>query len=592
MGAGRNIAHRPAWPSVALTALVALSGCGLTAVEDARDAATARPAVPDPGYVTVRRVDRPYVGLKPVEEDRRGTLPERFLGDDAVTLPLADARDEAVIATRIEAATGLAVRFVGAARADAPTAFAAPDGLSPNGGIWTGPLDRLLDSWTEAAGHDWRYDAETGRIEIVRTLTAVFRVNALAGAERHGPSRCPSETGARWPCVSRRTARSSRHRKTATGSAGAGGGRAAICMSRWTGYRRRARIPGAPWRRGSRGSSGLTRTVSPPTARRSERTMKTPVRRLGPLVVLLPAVLATVSVAAIEPETLPQPLTELAETVAEAAESAGRETGRPQDAPVGHAGVSGIAGAEAGPPRSRLLRVLSEAPAPTPSQGPLAAVTVDPAAGASGDPDDRVVFGCPRALLTALLAGAVETGDAVSALAIERETLALCRERQEIVTGIVTLSNTLDAGFCTDALEEALARHGKPEIFNTDQGSQFTSFAFTGRLQAPGIRISMDGRGRCMDNIFIERLWRSLKYEAIYLHEIADGYAARRLIRDWVRFYNLERPHLALDGRTPAEAYRGEPPVDMMDKPLRALPTSPQAQQQQQEDRMKGILAA
>ena len=154
------------------------------------------------------------------------------------------------------------------------------------------------------------------------------------------------------------------------------------------------------------------------------------------------------------------------------------------------------------------------------------------------------------------------------------------------------LSNTLDASFCTDALEEALARHGTPEIFNTDQGSQFTSFAFTGRLQAPGIRISMDGRGRCMDNIFIERLWRSLKYEAVYLHEIADGYAARRLIRDWVRFYNLERPHLALDGRTPAEAYRDETPVDMMDKPLRALPTSPQAQQQQQEDRFKGILAA
>ena len=125
-----------------------------------------------------------------------------------------------------------------------------------------------------------------------------------------------------------------------------------------------------------------------------------------------------------------------------------------------------------------------------------------------------------------------------------------------------------------------------------DQGSQFTGFAFTGRLREAGIRISMDGRGRCMDNIFIERLWRSLKYEAIYLHEIADGFSARRLIRDWVRSYNLERPHLALDGRTPAEAYRGEPPVDMMDKPLRALPTSPQAQQQQQEDRMNGILAA
>ena len=154
------------------------------------------------------------------------------------------------------------------------------------------------------------------------------------------------------------------------------------------------------------------------------------------------------------------------------------------------------------------------------------------------------------------------------------------------------LSNTLDAGFCTDALDEALVRHGTPEIFNTDQGSQFTSFAFTGRLQAADIRISMDGRGRCMDNIFIERLWRSLKYEAIYLHEIADGLQARRLIRDWIGFYNTERPHSALGGATPAEAYRGEAPVDMMDKPLRALPTSPQAQQQQQEERSKGILAA
>ena len=154
------------------------------------------------------------------------------------------------------------------------------------------------------------------------------------------------------------------------------------------------------------------------------------------------------------------------------------------------------------------------------------------------------------------------------------------------------LSNTLDAGFCTDALDEALARHGAPEIFNTDQGSQFTSFVFTGRLQAAGIRISMDGRGRYMDNIFIERLWRSLKYEAIYLHEIADGFQARRLIRDWIGFYNAERPHSALGGRTPAEAYRGETPVDMMDKPLRALTTSPQAQQQQQEDQFKGIMAA
>ena len=90
----------------------------------------------------------------------------------------------------------------------------------------------------------------------------------------------------------------------------------------------------------------------------------------------------------------------------------------------------------------------------------------------------------------------------------------------------------------------------------------------------------------------IERLWRSLKYEAVYLHEIADGLTARRVIGEWIDFYNTQRPHSALAGRTPAEAYRDGPPVDMMDKPLRALPTYPQAQQQQQEDRFKGILAA
>ena len=109
------------------------------------------------------------------------------------------------------------------------------------------------------------------------------------------------------------------------------------------------------------------------------------------------------------------------------------------------------------------------------------------------------------------------------------------------------LSNTLDAGFCTEALEE---------IFNTDQGSQFTSFAFTRLLRDAGIRISMDGRGRCMDNIFIERLWRSLKYEAVYLYEIADGFTARRVIAEWIGFYNTERPHSALGGRTPVEAWR------------------------------------
>jgi putative transposase len=152
------------------------------------------------------------------------------------------------------------------------------------------------------------------------------------------------------------------------------------------------------------------------------------------------------------------------------------------------------------------------------------------------------------------------------------------------------LSNTLDAGFCVEALREALARYGRPEIFNTDQGSQFTSVEFTGVLKDASVAISMDGRGRCMDNIFIERLWRSLKYEAVYLHELTDGFKAKRVIGEWIDFYNTERPHSALAGQTPAEAYRAGRPVDMMDKP-HGLPTSPQAQQQQH-DVINRILAA
>ena len=95
-----------------------------------------------------------------------------------------------------------------------------------------------------------------------------------------------------------------------------------------------------------------------------------------------------------------------------------------------------------------------------------------------------------------------------------------------------------------------------------------------------------------MDNIFIERPWRSLKYEAVYLHELTDGFRAERVIREWIDFYNTERPHSSLAGRTPAEAYRGEEPVDMMDKPLCALTTSPQAQQQQDGLKEMRILAA
>ena len=116
------------------------------------------------------------------------------------------------------------------------------------------------------------------------------------------------------------------------------------------------------------------------------------------------------------------------------------------------------------------------------------------------------------------------------------------------------LSNTLDADFCIEALEEALTK-GKPDIFNTDQGAQFTSEAFTGLLQQHGVRISMDGKGSYNDNLFIERLWRSVKYEEVYLKAYQDGREARIGLGNYFRFYNTERPHQALGYRTPAEVY-------------------------------------
>jgi putative transposase len=117
------------------------------------------------------------------------------------------------------------------------------------------------------------------------------------------------------------------------------------------------------------------------------------------------------------------------------------------------------------------------------------------------------------------------------------------------------LSNTMEADFCVAALNDAMDAHGRPEIFNTDQGSQFTSEAFTGALADAGIRISMDGRGRWMDNVFIERLWRSLKYECVFLNAFATGGEARTGIGRWIDFYNQRRPHSALGDRTPDEAY-------------------------------------
>jgi putative transposase len=118
------------------------------------------------------------------------------------------------------------------------------------------------------------------------------------------------------------------------------------------------------------------------------------------------------------------------------------------------------------------------------------------------------------------------------------------------------LSLTLELPFCLEALEAAL-RHGRPEIFNSDQGSQFTSEKFTGELERRGIVVSMDGRGRCLDNIFIERLWRSLKYEEVYLRDYQLVPEARQGIGNWFRFYNHQRPHQSLAYQTPAIIYRG-----------------------------------
>jgi putative transposase len=115
-------------------------------------------------------------------------------------------------------------------------------------------------------------------------------------------------------------------------------------------------------------------------------------------------------------------------------------------------------------------------------------------------------------------------------------------------------SNTMDVEFCIEALEEALARFGRPEIFNTNQGSQFTSPRFTGVLRNSGVRISMDGRGRWMDNVFIERLWRSLKYECVYLYAFETGSEQRTCLAGWIGYYNARRPHSTLAGRTPDEA--------------------------------------
>lgn len=122
------------------------------------------------------------------------------------------------------------------------------------------------------------------------------------------------------------------------------------------------------------------------------------------------------------------------------------------------------------------------------------------------------------------------------------------------------LSNTMESDFCVAALEDALNRYGIPEIFNTDQGSQFTSYEFTKTLRDAGVRISMDGRGRWLDNAMIERLWRSLKYECVYLREYETGSDLRRSLAWWFDFYNSRRPHSVFNGRKPMEIFQNELP--------------------------------
>lgn len=146
------------------------------------------------------------------------------------------------------------------------------------------------------------------------------------------------------------------------------------------------------------------------------------------------------------------------------------------------------------------------------------------------------------------------------------------------------LSNTMDKTFCVEAVKEALDKYGAPEIFNTDQGVQFTCEAFIAQLAQRGIKISMDGKGRCLDNIFCERLWRSLKYEEVYLKAYETPKEARTEIGKWFTFYNEQRPHQALGYKRPRAFFEAARPCGYDGQREAALPTSPQAQPQQKED--------
>ena len=123
------------------------------------------------------------------------------------------------------------------------------------------------------------------------------------------------------------------------------------------------------------------------------------------------------------------------------------------------------------------------------------------------------------------------------------------------------LSNSLTTDFCIEAVEEAIQRHGKPQIFNTDQGSQFTSTEFINLIQGHGIRVSLDGKGRWVDNVFVERLWKSVKYEEVYLHAYETVAEARHGLQRYFKFYNERRPHSSLDGKTPDSVYFASLPI-------------------------------
>lgn len=130
------------------------------------------------------------------------------------------------------------------------------------------------------------------------------------------------------------------------------------------------------------------------------------------------------------------------------------------------------------------------------------------------------------------------------------------------------ISNTLEASFCVEALQDALLYYGQPEIFNTDQGAQFTSEAFTRVLLENGVKISMDAKGRAFDNIFIERLWRSVKYEEVFLHDYYSAIEAKQRLREYFKYYNHKRHHQGLDYKTPAEVYFGKNAYESVDKPF------------------------